>query len=212
MRSIANARIGVVQDSPLDRIGRVPTGKLVPRLRRTVGQPQRAQRTQERELGQGMVFSRKVVAAVGSTACCSLSSLRSLRLYCSAEDHSFTSTTQIWFASSRGDGSRRTKAIRLPSGENTHASGRGADTSSVREVRRLVGPEATSVTQMLLSITCAICPPFGLQVNAEAIGHGLLVICRKDPPQGETVQNCTTPASSFIRKAISEPSGELRSQ
>src|SRR5512143_3081484 len=70
--------------------------------------------------------------------------------------HSLTSMTQIWFAGCWGDGSRRMKAILLPLGENTHASGRGAEASSVREARRVVWPEATSVTQTLLSITWAI--------------------------------------------------------
>jgi hypothetical protein len=63
---------------------------------------------------------------------------------------------QIWFAGWRGDGSLRMKAIVLPSGENTQASERGEETSSVREVRRLVWLEATLVTQTLLSIACAI--------------------------------------------------------
>ena len=52
--------------------------------------------------------------------------------------HCSTATMKIWFASWRGDGTRRTKAIILPSGENTHASGRGAEALSVRNVRRVV--------------------------------------------------------------------------
>ena len=71
-------------------------------------------------------------------------------------DHYLAPMTQIWFAGCWGDGSLRMKAMLLPLGENTHASGRGAKASSVREVRRVDWPEATSVTQTLLSITCAI--------------------------------------------------------
>jgi hypothetical protein len=120
--------------------------------------------------------------------------------------------TQIWFAGCWGEGSLRIKAILLPSGENTHASGQGLKASSVREVRRLVWPEATDVTQTLLSITWAMPHPSGLHVKAESTDQRLLVTCLTAPPLGETVQSCTTPASSFIRKAIWEPSGELRSQ
>ena len=40
--------------------------------------------------------------------------------------------------------------------------------SSVRGVNRWVRPDATSVTQTLLSITYAKCLPSGLQVKAEA--------------------------------------------
>ena len=36
---------------------------------------------------------------------------------------------QTWFASWRGDGTLRTKAMLLPSGENTQASDRGAATT-----------------------------------------------------------------------------------
>ena len=61
-------------------------------------------------------------------------------------------TTQIWFAGRRGEGRPRTKAILVQSGENTQASGRGAEASPVRGVRRRVLPEATSVTQTLLSM------------------------------------------------------------
>ena len=106
-----------------------------------------------------------------------------------AMDHVFTARTQIWFAGRRGDGRRRMKAIRLPSGENTHASGRGATASAVRFVRRLVWPECTSVTQTLLSMTWAIQRPSGLQVKAEATDQRLLVICLGEPPSGEMVQS-----------------------
>src|ERR1017187_3865958 len=48
-----------------------------------VGQPQRAQRTQGRELAKGTVFTRQVIAPVCPTAHFSLGSLGSLRLNCS---------------------------------------------------------------------------------------------------------------------------------
>src|SRR5438552_13028453 len=84
--------------------------------------------------------------------------------------------------------------------------------SSVRGVNRWVWPDTTSVTQTLLSITYAKCLPSGLQVKAEATLQELRVTWVVGPPFGETVQNCTMPASSFIKNAIREPSGELRSQ
>src|ERR1035438_7447308 len=57
-----------------------------PRLfipKRAVDKPQRTQRTQGRELGKTLVFTRRVSVSVCLTACLSLSSLRSLRLNCS---------------------------------------------------------------------------------------------------------------------------------
>ena len=50
------------------------------------------------------------------------------------------------------------------------------------------------------------------EVKADAMGCGLRVSWRGGPPWGETVQSCTTPASSFIRNAMREPSGALRNQ
>src|SRR5208337_713476 len=75
------------------------------------------------------------------------------------EVSSFTMTTQIWLASPPLACIRRTKAILLPSGENTHASGRGALASSHGGVRRRVSPVVASVTQTLLSMTCAMVRP-----------------------------------------------------
>src|SRR5689334_19780526 len=54
--------------------------------------------------------------------------------------------------------------------------------------------------------------PLGLQVNAEEFGWRLCVNCAGAPPFGDTVQICTTPALSFIKKAIREPSGDDFSQ
>src|ERR1035441_10114126 len=60
MRNITNAPTGGVQDSPLDRTGRVPTGKLRPCLRRAVGQPQRVQRGQAAtEVGPALTQRRR---------------------------------------------------------------------------------------------------------------------------------------------------------
>lgn len=79
-------------------------------------------------------------------------------------------------------------------------------------LRRLVWPEATSVTQTLLSMMYAIRGPSGLQVKAEATDHGFLVTCPSEPPLGEIVQSYTTLALSSLRNAIWEPSSELRNQ
>lgn len=81
--------------------------------------------------------------------------------------------TQIWLASTSGEGRRRTKAILEPSGEKTQASGRGAVFSGDLGVRRVVMREARSVTHTLLSRVCVIDFPSGLQSNAEEMGKGL---------------------------------------
>ena len=125
---------------------------------------------------------------------------------------SSTKTTKIWLEVWPDSSTRRMEATFFPSGEKTQASDRGAVASSVRDVRRLVFPVATSVMQTLLSMTCATCRPSGLQVNEEAMLHSFRVTCSGKPPLGDTIHNCTIPESSFIRNAMREPSGELRSQ
>ena len=73
----------------------------------------------------------------------------------------------------------------------------------------------TSTTEIRLSITAAIWSPFvgfGFQENADITPCTDLVICVGCPPFGDTVHSCGIPWLSFIRQAIWDPSGELRSQ
>lgn len=106
----------------------------------------------------------------------------------------------------------RMKATEFPSGENPQAKGNGASAPSRRGVRRVVRPSANSVTHTLPSIPCAMRRPSGLHVNADETPVSFRVTCRGTPPPGDTVQSCTTPASSFRRNAICAPSGEARNQ
>ena len=99
-----------------------------------------------------------------------------------------------------------------PSGAKTHASGRGAISSELRGVSRVVTPVVTSVVQTLLSIACAIRRPSALHVKVEPTSQEFLVSCRNSPVAVETSQSWEMPVSSRMRPAIFDPSGEARSQ
>ena len=101
--------------------------------------------------------------------------------------------------------------MRFPSGEKTQAVGNGTSFAS-GSVRRVVVPVAISVRQTLPSMTWATNRPSGLQLKDDAMSREFLVTCLVGPPLGESVQSCTTPASSFFRNAMAEPSGAERSQ